>query len=405
MANENAKRDQNRVTTLLAENASGEVVKLKATDSTNRLLVDAVISAGGASGTQYTEGDTDASITGTVAMAEGPSDTVYPIKVDTDGHLQVDILSGGSSGTQYTEGDIDTTITGTAMLGEGPSSTLTPVSLNASGHINIADGGNSITVDGTVAASQSGTWNITNVSGTVSLPTGASTLAEQQTQTTHLATIAGDTTDIETAVELLDDTVKTDDAAFTPATDKVIMIGAQLDNTSTDSVDEGDAGALRMSANRNLYVNIRDNAGNERGLNIDASGRLTALAVQSGTWILGANSGVDIGDVTINNTTSTPVFIQHNHTALGHGVTTVTTAGTDVALAASTACKGVVIQAQTDNTGLIAVGATGVDATIATGTGIILNPGDSIPILTDNLADIFIDSTVSGEGVRYTYYT
>lgn len=56
-------------------------------------------------------------------------------------------------------------------------------------------------------------------------------------------------------------------------------------------------------------------------------------------------------------------------TEVGHGVQTVTTAGTDVALAASTVCKRVDIQAQTDNTGLIAVGATGVDATVATGTG------------------------------------
>jgi hypothetical protein len=35
------------------------------------------------------------------------------------------------------------------------------------------------TVSGTVAATQSGTWNITNVSGTVSLPTGASNSANQ----------------------------------------------------------------------------------------------------------------------------------------------------------------------------------------------------------------------------------
>jgi hypothetical protein len=56
---------------------------------------------------------------------------------------------------------------------------------NASGAsaVNIQDGGNSLTVDngGTFAvqAAQSGTWNITNVSGTVSLPTGASTAAKQ----------------------------------------------------------------------------------------------------------------------------------------------------------------------------------------------------------------------------------
>jgi hypothetical protein len=34
-------------------------------------------------------------------------------------------------------------------------------------------------ISGTVAATQSGTWNVTNVSGTVSLPTGASTAAKQ----------------------------------------------------------------------------------------------------------------------------------------------------------------------------------------------------------------------------------
>lgn len=44
-------------------------------------------------------------------------------------------------------------------------------------------------VSGTVAATQSGTWNITNVSGTVSLPTGAATSALQTTGNTALTTI------------------------------------------------------------------------------------------------------------------------------------------------------------------------------------------------------------------------
>ena len=97
------------------------------------------------------------------------------------------------------------------------------------------------------------------------------------------------------------------------------------------------------------------------------------------------------------------MIASHDTTGLGHGVTTVTTAGTDVVLAASTACKWVVVQAQTDNTNKIAVGATGVDATVATGTGIILEPGDAITIIIDNLADIYIDSLVNGEGCRYLY--
>lgn len=107
----------------------------------------------------------------------------------------------------------------------------------------------------------------------------------------------------------------------------------------------------------------------------------------------------------LGTSTSSIGNVGHNITGIAHGVTTVTTAGTDVALAASTAAKRVTIQAQTDNTGLIAVGASGVDATVATGTGIILNPGDSFEMDIDNLADVFIDSTVNGEGCRYMYFT
>jgi hypothetical protein len=95
--------------------------------------------------------------------------------------------------------------------------------------------------------------------------------------------------------------------------------------------------------------------------------------------------------------------VEQPASSLGHGVTNVTTAGTEVALAASTACKYVIVQARYENTSKIAVGGTGVDATATTGTGIILESGDSIMLDVDNLADVYIDSLVNGEGVRYTY--
>lgn len=97
--------------------------------------------------------------------------------------------------------------------------------------------------------------------------------------------------------------------------------------------------------------------------------------------------------------------VDHTTTGIGHGVTVVTTAGTDVALAASTPAKWVTIQAQSDNTTRVAVGATGVDAVIATGNGISLAAGDSITLPVDNLADVFIDALTNGEGVRYVYGT
>lgn len=57
-----------------------------------------------------------------------------------------------------------------------------------------------------------------------------------------------------TALQLLDDVVFADDAAFTPGSSKVAAIGLQADETSTDSVDEGDIGAPRMTLDRKTIV-------------------------------------------------------------------------------------------------------------------------------------------------------
>ena len=68
-------------------------------------------------------------------------------------------------------------------------------------------GSHAVTNAGTFAvqAAQSGTWNITNVSGTISLPTGAATAANQSTANAALAAI-------QAAVEILDDWDETDRA-------------------------------------------------------------------------------------------------------------------------------------------------------------------------------------------------
>ena len=82
-----------------------------------------------------------------------------------------------------------------------------------------------------------------------------------------------------------------------------LLVGAEFDDTLPDSVDEGDVGRLRISGNRNLYATIRDAAGNERGLNVDANGNLGAT-LAAGTNAIGklaANSGVDIGDVDVTS--------------------------------------------------------------------------------------------------------
>ncbi len=163
----------------------------------------------------------------------------------------------------------------------------------------VTDNGGSLTVDGTVAATQSGTWNITNVSGTVSLPTGASTSALQTTGNSSLSSI---------------------DTKLTTT------------NTSLSNIDAGIPAALGQTtmaasmsvaiASNQTAIPITDNGGS---LTVDG----TVAATQSGTWILGANSGVDIGDVTINNAAgASAVNIQDGGNSITVDGTVTANAGT-----------------------------------------------------------------------------
>lgn len=85
---------------------------------------------------------------------------------------------------------------------------------------------------------------------------------------------------------------------------------------------------------------------------------------------------------------------------IGTGSVNVTSAGTRVALAGSTACKRVVITAKAANTGVIWVGGS----TVASGSGIPLVALQQIEIDIANLTTVNIDSTVNGDGVTFLYY-
>lgn len=89
---------------------------------------------------------------------------------------------------------------------------------------------------------------------------------------------------------------------------------------------------------------------------------------------------------------------------IGHGRKTVTTAGIPDALATNTPARRVTIIALDTNTGAIAIGGTGVlAASGATRTGVILSAGDAYELDIDNLSKVYLDATISGEGVSYTF--
>lgn len=98
-----------------------------------------------------------------------------------------------------------------------------------------------------IPVTQSGTWNINNISGTISLPTGASTSANQTTQITSL--------------QILDDVPAAQNGAFV----KGNPIMGQLDDTSTVVATEDNVAVIRITPQRASHVNLRNQAGTEIG--------------------------------------------------------------------------------------------------------------------------------------------
>lgn len=100
----------------------------------------------------------------------------YPVVSSTGSLNVVATLSGAN--IQYTRNSADQVVT--EDTGTPANNRPLPVKLlDSSGNEN------------RVSATQSGTWNVTNISGTVSLPTGASTEATLSTASSTLTTISG----------------------------------------------------------------------------------------------------------------------------------------------------------------------------------------------------------------------
>ena len=122
--------------------------------------------------------------------------------------------------------------------------------------------------------------------------------------------------------------------------------------------------------------------------------------------IMKVTYGADGSFTLVSPSNPFPVAVTSAVTSISDDRKVVTTAGTRVALATSFACKEVIITAETDNTGIVVVGAAGtVVAAIATRRGVPLAAGDSLTLQIDNLADIGLDSTVSGDGVTFMAFS
>ena len=272
--------------------------------------------------------------------------------------------------------------------------------------------------------------------GAVGVTVPRVTLASDDPGVALLGTIDADTGAIKTATELLDDAVYTDDTStFTPATNKAIAIGGLVDDTATDSADEGDFAALRLSARRAAMVSLDtrldqtndaisiygsdDGGTTKRIIKTDSGGAIqvdlevASVAITGGQAADGAAvsgnpvriGGKDGAGNTQDIITDTDGHVQVDvlssavPTVLTGGSKTVTVSGTGETLGTTLAIKSVYIRAKSTNTGDVYVGDSSVDAT--TSKQLILSPNDSVTLSIADRATVYVDVAVNGEGVDY----
>lgn len=221
------------------------------------------VSVGG--GTQYTEGDTDATLTGTVMMMEGAANAAVPAQGTAADGLLVN-LGANNDVTVTNAGTFAVQVDGAALtalqLIDDPVATLgttTYTETSTKGMIvgavrrdadtTLVDTTNEI---GPLQMDANGRLKVEAFSGET-LPVSLASVPSHAVTNAGTFAVQVDGAAL-TALQLIDNPVLVDDAAFTPATSSVMMAGFEADEASTDSVDEGDAGAARMTLDRKVIV-------------------------------------------------------------------------------------------------------------------------------------------------------
>ena len=278
--------------------------------------------------TVYTDGA--GTVTKGIAILGQDGTNPQAIKTDASGELQVDVLtmptvavtqSGtwdevgiNDSGNSITVDNPQLSVVGTGTEATAMRVTIATdstgvLSVDDNGStLSIDDGGGTITVDGTVG-----------VSGTVTVGSHAVTNAGTFVTQENGAAL--------TAMQLLDDTIFTDDATFTPASSKVSAIGLMADETSTDSVDEGDIGIPRMTTDRKQIATLYPSAGTTDGVtvaNFNSGDTFTALT--NTAQVIKASAGNFYGYYIYNPNSSATYVMLYNTAAASVTVGTTTPA-------------------------------------------------------------------------------
>lgn len=253
-------------------NAVGSVV-VPVSDNGGSLTIDGTVTANAGTGNFNIVGTgTAGTPAGGVLTVQGSgSGTALPISGTVTANLGT--LNGAALETSL----VKLTIAQSAALGSNtgamvmgsvttaaPTYTtgnIDPLSLTTAGSLRVDIGSN-----GTVAATQSGTWNITNITGTVTLPTGAATSANQTTEITSL--------------QLLDNAVFATSTAAGTTDGGYNVLAVRKDTAAIlAGVIDGDYTPLSVDATGRLWCNVSNT--------VTVSG--TVAVTNGGTFVVQEN--------------------------------------------------------------------------------------------------------------------
>lgn len=198
-------------------------------------------------------------------------------------------LTDGTAALSVTSGALDVNVDNTVTV-TGTVSVNEPVSVD--------DNGSSLTVD----ASDLDIRNIVNTQDNI-LVYGWDGTVNQKVKTDAAGELQ---VDILTMPSVTVANAYVDDSAYSVASGYVGVMGALADESSPDSVDEGDIGAPRMTLDRKLLTRVVGNTDTNR-LDIDSSGHaqvdiaaisITALPVSATASVNSAANPIYVQNVT-----------------------------------------------------------------------------------------------------------
>jgi hypothetical protein len=224
-----------------------------------------------------TSGASDLSLY-SACVAAGTTSDVFPIKETLNDYslakLSRSVITGETSagGGGYVNVKVTPSGSLTIALGdidgvsgqETMANSLPVVIASDQSAVPISDDGGSITVDGTVAATQSGTWNINNISGTVSLPTGAATESTLSTLNGKVTACNTGAVTISSALPAGTNNIGDVDIASLPAvvdatysSSSVTSVSAAATSTSILATNSSRRMAIMVNdADKNAYVKL-----------------------------------------------------------------------------------------------------------------------------------------------------